>query len=64
MELTEEQRQSLPDVAVIPMVAYAIAPAYSVDVFAYGALRFDYEALADIFLGELPFESVLQCGVI
>ncbi len=42
----------MPDVAVVPMVAYAVSAAYSVDVFAYGALRFDLPTLADIYLGK------------
>jgi hypothetical protein len=42
----------MPDVAVVPMVAYAVSAAYSVDVFAYGSLRFDLPTLADIYLGK------------
>jgi ABC-type phosphate transport system substrate-binding protein len=52
VELTAQEAASMPDVAVVPMVAYAVAAAYSVDVFAYGSLRFDLPTLADIYLGK------------
>jgi ABC-type phosphate transport system substrate-binding protein len=51
VELTPDEAASMPDVELVPMVAYAVAPAYSVDVFAYGSLRFDLPTLADIYLG-------------
>jgi hypothetical protein len=50
-ELTAAQATGLPDVAVLPMVAHAVVPTHSVDVYAYGHINFDLPTVADIYLG-------------
>ena len=50
-ELTVAQAAGLPDVAALPMVAHAVVPTHSVDVYAYGHIYFDLPTVADIYLG-------------
>ncbi len=59
-ELTVAQAAGLPDVAALPMVAHAVVPTHSVDVYAYGHIYFDLPTVADIYLGT-PNPIVICC---
>lgn len=52
VELTPEEKASVPDLALVPMTAYAIIPSYNLlEVQSIGYMGFSYEVIADIYLG-------------